>query len=82
MIWEWRGEYFPLNRSEFEFVKHNLEFEKFQINAKQIPYTQLQKDKQLELLKQRVKKYCTTVYKKMHITEVNIRLSYLTLSSL
>jgi DNA polymerase epsilon subunit 1 len=63
--WQWKGEYFPLTRKEYEGVKNQLMYEEEKDNNfKKDNYLSTQDD-QLKL-KQRVKKYCQNVYKQVH----------------
>ena len=69
MRWEWKGEYFPLSRGEFEWIKHNLEYEDIQRGEGVQQYNELPFEEQRKVLIERIKKYCSIAYKKMHISE-------------
>lgn len=64
---------FPLSRKEFEQVKNQLEYDEenlrgkpgYQPNTATLTYN--------EKLKQRVKKYCQTVYKQIHVKKQELK---------
>ncbi len=63
MKWTWKGEYLPANRSEYELIKSQLENEWI---TKGLNYPE---SKQLKLIRQRLKEYSHTVYKKQKVKE-------------
>lgn len=73
MEWQWKGDVFPLNKGEYEQVKARLQQEEevleegkqgtiIEPNKKEVTFQ--------EKLRARVKKYCSTSYKKNHQTIV------------
>jgi DNA polymerase epsilon subunit 1 len=54
MEWQWKGEYFPLNRKEYEHVKMQLQYEE----EKEPTFENNGLNVDTQKLKQRVKKYC------------------------
>ncbi|KAL4468704.1 hypothetical protein ABPG74_005207 [Tetrahymena malaccensis] len=62
--WQWRGEYFPLNRNEFEKLKSDLEYERAANDLHQTNTEEFYK-----ALKQRIKTYSQKTYKTIHVKE-------------
>eukprot|EP00002_Diphylleia_rotans_P041170 TRINITY_DN9949_c0_g1_i1.p1 TRINITY_DN9949_c0_g1~~TRINITY_DN9949_c0_g1_i1.p1 ORF type:complete len:2242 (+),score=458.11 TRINITY_DN9949_c0_g1_i1:64-6789(+) len=74
MNWQWRGEYFPATRSEYEAVKAQLESERFPGPfGHPRSFFELTEEEQSAKLKSRVLEYCRKVYKKAHITKAEMR---------
>eukprot|EP01022_Parablepharisma_sp_SALTPOND_P011850 TRINITY_DN1509_c0_g2_i1.p1 TRINITY_DN1509_c0_g2~~TRINITY_DN1509_c0_g2_i1.p1 ORF type:complete len:2157 (+),score=297.67 TRINITY_DN1509_c0_g2_i1:3876-10346(+) len=73
MNWTWRGEYFPLNRGEYEIIKRNLETERVKTKDGDKDFTELRQEDRNALLKQRVKKYCERAYKRIHVSHTEER---------
>eukprot|EP00347_Sterkiella_histriomuscorum_P016015 403354822 len=75
--WQWKGEYFPLTRKEYEGVKTQLEYELEKDNENKPAQYQreinLNTQNEQLLLKQRVKKYCSNVYKHVHQTKIDLK---------
>ena len=72
--WQWRVDYLPSRKAEYEQVKSQLEFESFPVRQsdgaeKMVPFLSLPVSEQQEKLLSRLKKYCRQVYKKAHETE-------------
>lgn len=72
--WQWRVDYLPARKAEYEQVKSQLELEVFAIKQpdgteKQVSYLAMSPSEQQEKLLQRLKQYCRQVYKKTHETE-------------
>eukprot|EP00850_Spirogloea_muscicola_P017955 SM000159S01786 [mRNA] locus=s159:288661:304957:+ [translate_table: standard] len=68
MEWVWRGETFMATRSEYGHLKHQLEAEQFaSANKGGAPrlFRELTKDEQEAKLKDRLKRYCQKVYKRV-----------------
>lgn len=64
MTWTWRGEYSPADQSEFQSVRRQLTYEKVGDQR----FTELSEKNQAALVKQRLKKYSSRVYKKSKVT--------------
>ena len=73
MNWTWRGDYFPLNRGEYEIMKRSLESERFHTKDGDKDYSELALEERNNLLKQRVKKYCERAYKRIHVPTTEVR---------
>ena len=73
MNWTWKGEYFPLNRSEYQIIKRNLESEVVKTKDGQKNFDELRQEEKNSLLKARVKKYCEKAYKRIHVTVTEVR---------
>lgn len=73
MGWTWKGDYFPLNRGEYESVKRNLETEVFKTKFGEKEFANLSAEDRNAFLKQRVKKYCEKTYKRMHVSTTEER---------
>jgi len=73
MSWTWRGDYFPLNRGEYEIQKRSLEAEKIKTKDGEKSFMELWVEDRNTLLKQRVKKYCEKAYKRIHVTATETR---------
>eukprot|EP00727_Mastigamoeba_balamuthi_P002173 m51a1_g11953 putative dna polymerase epsilon catalytic subunit a (2223) ;mRNA; r:757795-765860 len=69
MKWVWRGDYFPINRSEYELLKAQIESETFSVGNKQVSFFELPEKQQMEKFKARIKEYSRRCYKKTHVTE-------------
>jgi DNA polymerase epsilon subunit 1 len=70
LLWalvECRGDYYPATRSEFESVKAQIEYEKFDGG---VSFHDLPPERQEVLLKQRMKTYCQKVYKRVKDSSV------------
>lgn len=66
--WVWRGETYAAKRSEFMHLKNQIESEQFPSIADGGPlryFRDLPKDEQQSKLKDRLKKYCQKVYKRV-----------------
>lgn len=57
--WRWRGEFYPASKAETDNLRAQLSIET--VNG--VPYADLDRETQTELLKARLKKYSQTVYK-------------------
>ena len=69
MEWKWRGELFPLTRSEFELLKHQFEFELLNsVDDNEIEDLNVN-DYYKKLIK-RIKTYCSKVYKQIHYKKI------------
>ena len=67
--WKWKGELFPLNRSEYENLKHQYEYELLNISdVKEIEELSVQ-DHKNKFVK-RIKNYCSKVYKQAHLSKI------------
>lgn len=75
--WQWKGEIFPLNRNEVAMVKARLEMEEeAQEEKDQAAGNNLIEKKQqtfAEKLKARIKQYCSSSYKKVHTTSIELK---------
>jgi DNA polymerase epsilon subunit 1 len=70
--WKWRGELFPLSRSEYENLKHQYEFELLnKSETKDIEELSIE-DHRKNFLK-RIKNYCSKTYKQIHMTKIKDR---------
>ncbi|CAL8464190.1 g3725 [Coccomyxa elongata] len=68
MTWEWRGETFAATSTEYFSIKNQLESERFAPETVGSPpryYGQLPHEERAKLLKERLKKYCQRVYKRV-----------------
>jgi len=87
MKWTWRGDYIPATSAEYKLVLSQLENERFKPNdqpsdSKQnqskdpglVPYSQLSKAQQAQLLRKRLKDYSKTVYGKTHLVKTEERI--------
>jgi len=76
MKWSWRGQYFPAKRSEYEWIRAQLEYDagndKDGKDAGK-PFSELNEEQQAAKIKARVKSYSQKVYKKMHVETVEER---------
>ncbi|GBG32491.1 DNA polymerase epsilon catalytic subunit A [Hondaea fermentalgiana] len=66
MDWVWRGEFYPAKRSEYQAIKTQLEYE--QVDG--VPYHELPRGDRNRMLRQRVKTYSQTVYRRVKDTEI------------
>lgn len=64
MEWVWRGEYYPLSRSELRRIEAQLEVEV----VDGVPYPELPREEREGALKRRVKEYSQRVYKRVKDT--------------
>ncbi|KAL0586473.1 hypothetical protein ABG067_003860 [Albugo candida] len=80
--WVWRGDYYPARKQEYLSLKTQVQYENFPISSKDrlnadtvrmVPYTSLSKGTQGRILKERLKAYCSNVYKKNKITREETR---------
>ena len=72
MKWNWRGELFPLSRSEYENLKHQYEFELLNsVDDNEIE--QLSVDEYRKQFLKRIKTYCSKVYKQVHLKKVELK---------
>ncbi|PRW20477.1 DNA polymerase epsilon catalytic subunit A [Chlorella sorokiniana] len=68
MEWVWRGETYSATRAEYASLKAQLQSETFPPAAPDGPqrlWTDLQQEEKAKLLKDRLKKYCQKVYKRV-----------------
>ena len=72
MKWNWRGELFPLSRSEYENLKHQYEFELIN-NVDENEIEQLNVDDYRKKFIKRIKTYCSKVYKQVHLKKVELK---------
>lgn len=73
MEWQWKGDVFPLNKGEYEQVKARLQQEEEVLEEGKQGILVEPNKKELtfqDKLRARVKKYCSTSYKKSHQTIV------------
>jgi len=77
MDWMWRGEYYPCKKEEIAVIKNQLTIEMFEAPENQygvadgkVPYSQLAKSKQSAILRQRIKSYCRTAYRRVKDTSI------------
>ena len=68
MKWAWRGELFPLTRSEYENLKYQYDFEL--MNNEDMEIGELNEDEYKKNIIKRVKTYCSKVYKQIHIKKL------------
>ena len=76
MDWKWRGEYFPASAEETTRMRNQLENETFtrgEVFGRKLdndlhPFLELPPDRQLQLLKQRLRIYSQKAYKRMKDT--------------
>ena len=61
MEWVWRGDYYPATKPEYESIKTQLEYE---TSSEKLPAGELQ-----QRIRQRLKTYCSSVYRKVKQTE-------------
>ena len=70
--WKWRGELFPLSRSEYENLKHQYEYELLNMtDMKDIE--ELSVDDHRKKFVKRIKTYCQKTYKQVHQTKVEVK---------
>jgi DNA polymerase epsilon subunit 1 len=83
MHWQWKGDYFPLSRKEYEQVKNQLMYEEEKDNNFENNQTRtgalnsedpLSTQTEQQRLKARVKKYCQNVYKQVHQAKIDLKL--------
>lgn len=70
LSWEWKIEYFPLSRSEYDTVKASVDFE--EIN-KQAGGGWVSENVQMAAVKKRVKTYCQKTYKRVHVPHTQVK---------
>ena len=63
MPWKWRGDYLPLNKSEFDQINNQYRKDKHEHVEEKLPAE----------VKKRAKEYCRKVYHKMKETTVEMR---------
>ena len=68
MKWAWRGELFPLTRSEYENLKYQFDFEL--MNNEEMEIGDINEDEYKKNIIKRVKTYCSKVYKQIHIKKI------------
>ena len=68
MKWAWRGELFPLTRSEYENLKYQFDFEL--MNNEEMEIGDINEDEYKKNIIKRVKTYCSKVYKQIHIKKL------------
>ncbi|KAL1527844.1 hypothetical protein AB1Y20_009223 [Prymnesium parvum] len=73
--WMWRGEIFPASRAESEVVRTQIEHEPVPSFDGQAPrsFFELEPAEQNARFRARLKEYCNKVYKKNHITKMELR---------
>lgn len=64
---------FPLNRKEFERIKSQLEYDEENAPNKENKRIDTNTDAFNDKLRQRVKKYCQTVYKTVHVKKQELK---------
>lgn len=74
MEWDWRGEYFPLQKNEFDMLTRQLSQERFpgarpDVDPPRI-YRELSVDEQNAIIKSRVTDYSRKVHNRLHVTKV------------
>jgi DNA polymerase epsilon subunit 1 len=62
MIWEWKGDFVPAGRADYETVKSQLESERFLVANKQLGFHELSLVQQQLHIDQRLKSYSKKVY--------------------
>eukprot|EP00899_Mesostigma_viride_P020528 jgi/Mesvir1/28477/Mv15897-RA.2 len=66
MDWKWRGEHFMASNSEYTLLKNQIQSEKFPNgDGEEVYFRDLPKANQASMLKERLKKYCQKVYRKV-----------------
>lgn len=73
--WMWRGEVFPAGRAEVEVIRTQIEHEPVPGADGQPPrsFFELETSEQNARFRARLKEYCSKVYKKTHITKMELR---------
>jgi DNA polymerase epsilon subunit 1 len=71
--WKWRGELFPLSRSEYENLKHQYEFELLNSAETDKEIEELTVEDHRKKFLKRIKNYCQKVYKQVHVTKIETK---------
>ena len=72
MNWNWRGELFPLSRSEYENLKHQYEFELLN-STEENDIQNINVDEYRKKFIKRIKTYCSKVYKQVHMKKIELK---------
>ena len=73
MKWQWRGDYSPASRAEYELVRGQVEYETFASGKKPSYQSKDTRDAMNSNIRKRLKEYCARVYKKSHVLETQLR---------
>ena len=77
MAWKWRGDFSPANIGDYNAVKRQLAFEKFDVadslSEKVKSLSELSEKEQTKIIRQRLKKYSQGHYRKTKITRTEER---------
>ncbi|MCQ2815864.1 MAG: DUF1744 domain-containing protein, partial [archaeon] len=73
MQWSWRGEMFPLTRSEYENLKKQFEFELLNAAGDANDLETLNVEDHRTNFIKRIKGYCSKVYKQIHVKKVELK---------
>jgi DNA polymerase epsilon subunit 1 len=76
--WEWRVDYLPISKGEYDRAIEQLEIERFTMKTKtgeekQVRFWELPREEQKNKIKKRIKDICRTTYKKTHETETVLK---------
>jgi DNA polymerase epsilon subunit 1 len=75
MDWNWRGDYIPANKSEYNFIVGQLEAEKFPLGEDKygkkvmVQFNKLPEPMKQTIIVKRLKEYSKKVYKRSHVVE-------------
>ena len=71
--WQWKGELFPLSRTEYENLKHQYEFELLNTAETDKEIEELTVEDHRKKFLKRIKNYCQKVYKQVHLTKIELK---------
>jgi DNA polymerase epsilon subunit 1 len=71
--WSWKGELFPLSRSEYENLKHQYEFELLNTVDNDKDIVELSVEDHRKKFIKIIKNYCSKIYKQIHLKKVELK---------
>jgi DNA polymerase epsilon subunit 1 len=71
--WNWKGELFPLSRSEYENLKHQYEFELLNTIDNDKDIVELSVEDHRKKFIKIIKNYCSKIYKQIHLKKVELK---------
>ena len=71
--WKWKGELFPLTRSEYENLKNQYEFELLNSTDLRENIVELTVEEHRIKFIKRIKDYCKNSYKQQHISKIELK---------
>ena len=71
--WEWKGEYYPLTRGEYEQIKVQIEYEHLKNSESGKSFYELPPEEQQTAILRRVKERSQKIYKQLYVSKTELK---------